>query len=483
MADKEIKITTLTEQQREVLKSKTPFILPDNPSQKGYSASQIKKTMYEPVLLLFDWLKRQGLETKEAVEEINAYLNSIDTGLKDNVETLQKNIDKVDTKLDQTKTELTNEIKRVENAVNTEAMNELKSDLNLLKGQVSSNYITLDNKINSSGTEQKAYTDTKVNELRLSTNSAIEDIYSHISNIGTASFEIVGSVEEVTESNVIYLIKDEKATGNDIYKEYILIDGVATLIGDTTMDVSNLATKDELETRLKKLYVTQTSRDVRFDIVFDLISKATTGLYIVNDFFIVTSSNVYSNFYQVTILSMPSHEIVSSLIYSSKTLPSNLEEIVLNVVKESIEDNSITKNKLSVELQDIMVQLVEVPNNVIAKVMSSTELVQLTDEEFAIFENYENKRYVATLNGVSIFFTPINRQIMDEIDVLILDNPSMWIAIVLDTKQAQKKDNPINSDYNYLSQRVTTNETAIEEINEQLGNINSILDEVNGEVI
>ena len=157
MADKEIKITTLTEQQREVLKSKTPFILPDNPSQKGYSASQIKKTMYEPVLLLFDWLKRQGLETKEVVEEINAYLNSIDTGLKDNVEKLQEDIDNVDTKLVQTKTELTNEIQRVENAVNTEAMNELKNDLNLLKGQVSSNYVTLDNKINSSGTEQKAY--------------------------------------------------------------------------------------------------------------------------------------------------------------------------------------------------------------------------------------------------------------------------------------------------------------------------------------
>ena len=90
MADKEIKITTLTEQQREVLKSKTPFILPDNPSQKGYSASQIKKTMYEPVLLLFDWLKRQGLETKEAFEYLNNYIFEKGNDLSEDIENSKK---------------------------------------------------------------------------------------------------------------------------------------------------------------------------------------------------------------------------------------------------------------------------------------------------------------------------------------------------------------------------------------------------------
>lgn len=78
MLDEEVKMTILGEQERNLLKNKSPFILPDNPSEKGFNANQIKRTMYEPILLLFDWLKKQGLETADIVELLKENINGLE---------------------------------------------------------------------------------------------------------------------------------------------------------------------------------------------------------------------------------------------------------------------------------------------------------------------------------------------------------------------------------------------------------------------
>ena len=62
--------------------------------------------------------------------------------------------------------------------------------------------------------------------------------------------EVVDSIDAVTAEGVLYLIKDESATGVDKYNEYILIDGVATLIGDTTTDLSNYYNKTEADDKI-----------------------------------------------------------------------------------------------------------------------------------------------------------------------------------------------------------------------------------------
>ena len=61
-----VKIPNLTEAQRQLLLSKTPFVLPDNPSDKNFSPSQIKRKMYEGFLVLFDL--------------VNTTINSVNTG-------------------------------------------------------------------------------------------------------------------------------------------------------------------------------------------------------------------------------------------------------------------------------------------------------------------------------------------------------------------------------------------------------------------
>lgn len=49
------------------------------------------------------------------------------------------------------------------------------------------------------------------------------------------------------ESNTIYMIKDDTVTGADKYKEYILIDGTLTQIGDTSVDLTNYVQKPTVQ--------------------------------------------------------------------------------------------------------------------------------------------------------------------------------------------------------------------------------------------
>lgn len=90
--------------------------------------------------------------------------------------------------------------------------------------------------IDTAVAEANAYTDEQI--------GAIEDVIASLNHFKT---QIVSSVEEVTEEGVLYLIKDESVEGSDKYDEYILVDGVATLIGDTTTDLSNYYDIDDID--------------------------------------------------------------------------------------------------------------------------------------------------------------------------------------------------------------------------------------------
>ena len=77
------------------------------------------------------------------------------------------------------------------------------------------------------------------------TDSKIAEVYTTISGINHFTTKIVTSVNEVKEPGVLYLIKDNTATGSDKYNEYLYVDGYPVLIGDTSTDLSNYYTKAE----------------------------------------------------------------------------------------------------------------------------------------------------------------------------------------------------------------------------------------------
>lgn len=64
--------------------------------------------------------------------------------------------------------------------------------------------------------------------------------------------EIVTEIptSETADKNTIYMLKIESATGNDKYREYLLIDGIVQCVGDTSVDLTDYAKKTEIPTEL-----------------------------------------------------------------------------------------------------------------------------------------------------------------------------------------------------------------------------------------
>ena len=62
--------------------------------------------------------------------------------------------------------------------------------------------------------------------------------------------QVVETAAEVTAEGILYLIKDPTALGQDIYKEYLFIDGEAVCIGDTSTNLTNYYNKTEVDTLL-----------------------------------------------------------------------------------------------------------------------------------------------------------------------------------------------------------------------------------------
>ena len=75
----------------------------------------------------------------------------------------------------------------------------------------------------------------------------IDKLEAAIAALNHFKAEVVDNIDKVTELGVLYLIKDESVVGVDKYNEYIVVDGKATLIGDTTTDLSNYYNKTEID--------------------------------------------------------------------------------------------------------------------------------------------------------------------------------------------------------------------------------------------
>ena len=82
-------------------------------------------------------------------------------------------------------------------------------------------------KANASDVYTKTETDTKIGEA--------------VAAQGHMKAQVVEGTAQMTENNVLYLVKDDTVTGVDQYNEYILIDGTPTLIGSTSTDLTGYA--------------------------------------------------------------------------------------------------------------------------------------------------------------------------------------------------------------------------------------------------
>jgi phage-related tail fiber protein len=85
----------------------------------------------------------------------------------------------------------------------------------------------------------KSYVDTKVSEEIGKAQHLQKEIVTKIPTVDTA------------KENVLYLIKDENAEGEDKYKEYLKVGEEVVCIGSTSTDLSTVYTKSEVDGKIK----------------------------------------------------------------------------------------------------------------------------------------------------------------------------------------------------------------------------------------
>ena len=73
-----------------------------------------------------------------------------------------------------------------------------------------------------------------------------------ISNVDHLKREIVTEIPkpETADKNTIYMLKIESVTGNNKYREYLLIDGTVQCIGDTSVDLTDYAKITDVDKKL-----------------------------------------------------------------------------------------------------------------------------------------------------------------------------------------------------------------------------------------
>lgn len=132
-------------------------------------------------------------------------------------------------------------------AANTEIAG-LKTRMDTAEGTIATHTTQISEKLDLTG-------GTMTGALTLQDNSEAASkkyVAEQIGSAGLLKREIVVVLPEAASANenTIYMMKDETAIGDDKYKEYMLIDGAITQIGDTSVDLTGYATKEEVTTQI-----------------------------------------------------------------------------------------------------------------------------------------------------------------------------------------------------------------------------------------
>lgn len=108
----------------------------------------------------------------------------------------------------------------------------------------------------------------KVSNLETIVNNIPQEIAKQISAVNHLTYKTVGSLDNATEQNTVYLLPTTSPSGNNSYDEYMLVNGSLERLGNWGVDLSGYATTEnlqavsnsvlELKTNLESNYVTNT---------------------------------------------------------------------------------------------------------------------------------------------------------------------------------------------------------------------------------
>lgn len=139
------------------------------------------------------------------------------------------------------------EIERLKNVKNYDDT-EIKTEL-----AKKANSADIPAKVSELQNDSKYQTDTDITTT-LTPYATKTYVGEQISNADHLKREIVAEIPkpETADENTIYMVKIESVTGNDKYREYLLIDGTMQCVGDTSVDLTDYAKIADIDKQLDK---------------------------------------------------------------------------------------------------------------------------------------------------------------------------------------------------------------------------------------
>ena len=95
-----------------------------------------------------------------------------------------------------------------------------------------------------------------------------------LSKIKTIKKEVVEALPATGQDDVIYLVKDSKGKANNVYLEYLWINGAFELIGSTEVDLSGYAKTSEVDDKISKIKIPNKLSELTDDSTHRLVTDA-----------------------------------------------------------------------------------------------------------------------------------------------------------------------------------------------------------------
>lgn len=202
-------ITILTDEDKNKLLSKTPYVLPDNPSDKGYSSSQIKIKMYEGYLVLFQWLKRAISELSESIDFTNEEINILKEKVEHIVDDFNESIlTPIVNRLDEKDNYLQTQIDDIKTSISKcVTIEEFETTL----VEINNNFSTLLSNETKERQSNDVALNTFINNVQSNFNQEILNIKNGITTVKKSACDQNGNVIDTT-----YIKKSEKGIANGV---------------------------------------------------------------------------------------------------------------------------------------------------------------------------------------------------------------------------------------------------------------------------
>lgn len=199
------------------------------------------------------------------------------------------------------------------------------------------------------------------------------------------SAKVVTSTQEMTDSTTLYLIKKD-VKGADVYQEYMMIDGEPVLIGDTSVDLENYATTQDVEsvrTDLEaELAADKESREQELEEITNELASLQTDF---NEF----KDEVESNFAEKS-------EVTKELESIKETLEGKASEADLAQLEETVSNHTTSIQGVQQSYKDLEPRVTALED-----VGAEKNIINSVNDEFSISENRELSINIIGRNKVS----------------------------------------------------------------------------------